>query len=144
MAESGRRTKLTPEVHKQIVAALRLGATQKIACTAAGIGERTFYEWLERGGIGEEPWAQFSHDVESALGLAAIGWLETIEASALAGNWTAAAWKLERRFPEEFGQRVRHDGKIEHDINIFRKLETMSDAELMVLVAERQHQEQSL
>lgn len=141
MADTGRRTKLTPEVHEQIVAALRLGATHRIAFTSAGIAERTFYEWLERGGAGDEPWAQFAQDVESALGQAAVGWLGTIQTAAEDGNWTAAAWKLERRFPEDFGQRLRHEGKVDHDINVFRKLETMSDAELMALVAQRQQGE---
>jgi hypothetical protein len=39
-----------------------------------------------------------------AEGRAAIGWLALIEQAAREGNWQAAAWKLERRYPETYGR----------------------------------------
>ncbi len=46
---AGRRTKLTIEIHQQIVAFIRAGTYDWIAAEAAGIGKSTFYRWLARG-----------------------------------------------------------------------------------------------
>jgi hypothetical protein len=40
---------LTEEIQQQIVAMVRAGAFAHVAASAAGVPERTFYEWLERG-----------------------------------------------------------------------------------------------
>jgi hypothetical protein len=45
----GRQTKLTPNVAQRITTAIEAGAYAREACQAAGIGESTFYLWLERG-----------------------------------------------------------------------------------------------
>jgi hypothetical protein len=41
-------SRLTPEVHQEIVAYVRAGAFAHVAARAAGISPRTFYDWLER------------------------------------------------------------------------------------------------
>lgn len=46
---AGRRSKLTAEVHGQIVAYVRAGAFDWVAAEAAGIGKSTYYRWLQRG-----------------------------------------------------------------------------------------------
>lgn len=40
---------LTPEIQAKIVGFIRGGVFAHVAARAAGIAERTFYEWLERG-----------------------------------------------------------------------------------------------
>ena len=40
---------LTPEIQDKIVAFIRAGAYAHVAAQAAGVPQRTFYEWLERG-----------------------------------------------------------------------------------------------
>lgn len=104
---TGRNTKLTPETQKLIVDALSVGATHRLACEYAGIVQETFYTWLEKGREGKEPYAEFLEQVSRTQGRAAVGWLAKIEASANAGDWRAVAWKLERRYPEEFGKSVQ-------------------------------------
>lgn len=42
-----RKTKLTPEVHREIIEALRQGAYEWVAAEAAGISHTTFYRWLK-------------------------------------------------------------------------------------------------
>lgn len=36
-----------------------------------------------------------------------ISWLAKIEAAANQGDWRAAAWKLQARYPEAYGSRTR-------------------------------------
>jgi hypothetical protein len=51
------------------------------------------------------------HDaVKEAEGKATVGWLAKIEKAASEGNWTAAAWKLERRYPNDYGRRDGREG----------------------------------
>lgn len=45
----GRPTKLTPTLQKQLVAALKTGATVVDVCKSVGLGKATFYEWLAIG-----------------------------------------------------------------------------------------------
>ncbi|MEV8636841.1 helix-turn-helix domain-containing protein [Streptosporangium sp. NPDC051023] len=64
----GRRTKLTPDTQKRIIDAVRAGATYQAAAGAAGVAERTFYQWLQKA---EQPGAdpalvQFAHDLNRA------------------------------------------------------------------------------
>lgn len=55
--EAVRHSKLTPAVHAQIVQALEAGAYARTACDLVGIGETTFYRWLQRG-------EQAEHDLQ--------------------------------------------------------------------------------
>lgn len=95
MARPTKRTKATQE---RIVKAIRLGATYELAARYGGITYETFNEWRKDS-------AEFSEAIEKAEGDAATRWLELIETSASEGNWQAAAWKLERRYPESYGRR---------------------------------------
>ena len=45
----GRPSKLVPEVQLKILTAIKCGTSYKTACLAAGIGERTFHRWKQRG-----------------------------------------------------------------------------------------------
>lgn len=134
-----RPTKLTPDVQKRIVQGIQLGATYELAAQAAGISYNSFNNWMNRGKAeierrqsprvkegteqwqAEQPFVEFLEEVKRAEGLAVIGWLATIQRAAVSGNWQAAAWKLERRYPEDYGRQVRdvtHSGKDGGDIII--------------------------
>jgi hypothetical protein len=100
----GRKTKLTPEVQDKIIQALGVGAIHEHACQYAGISHECFYNWLRLGATGRQPFADFSEAVKGAEGKAVVGWLAHIETAARAGNWQAAAWKLERRYAKGYGR----------------------------------------
>ena len=102
----GRPTKLTPETQQLIIQSLSVGATHRLACQYAGIDEDTFYTWMDKGHKGHAPYAEFAEQVKKTEGRAATGWLAKIEAAANEGNWQAAAWKLERRYPNEYGRQI--------------------------------------
>ena len=112
----GRMIKLSPDVQEKIVQAIKLGATQAIACKYAGITPSTFIRWVKRGirdhdaGLDDTVFTSFAKSIQKAEGSAAVRWLAVIEREATGGQWTAAAWKLERRYPQMYGRMIQqHD-----------------------------------
>ena len=104
-----RRTKYTPDVVQRLETAIAAGATYRLACGYAGISEDTLARWREHR-------ADFADMLVRAEASAALRWLARIE-QAGAEDWRALAWKLERRYPQEYGrtvqeQRVQHSGTI--------------------------------
>lgn len=99
-----RKSKLTPKVQSAICAAVEAGATYELAAKAAGVTYETLRVWRESK-------AAFSVALDEAEGRAAQRWLRVIERAAVEdGSWHAAAWKLERRYPESYGRQVqRHE-----------------------------------
>ena len=101
----GRKSKYTPEVVDKIVQALKLGAAYEDACNYAGISFETFRTWRAR-------YPAFLEAIKAAEGQATVHWLAAIEKAAREGNWQAAAWKLERRYPDRYGRKERVDVKV--------------------------------
>lgn len=140
----GHLPKLTPEVQATIVNYVRAGAYIETAAAAAGISKDSFYRWMRRGArekqrvekilaedetatfdevVNEEErrYVEFVDAVEKALAEAELRDLLVIGQAAKAGAWQAAAWRLERKFPERWGRRDRLEveGKLErqeHDV----------------------------
>ncbi len=97
----GRRSLCTPEVQMAFCDALEKSHTIKNACVVANISESTFYVWLARGVVGEEPYVQFMELVRYAR---ARGLVALVESIITDKDWRAKAWYLERTRPEDFGQ----------------------------------------
>lgn len=100
-------TKLTPEVEETILRHLRTGAFRKHAAEAAGVTEFAFDDWMRRGAEGEKPFAQFAQKVRKAQAEDAIRSQSIITRAQLGkidGDWKAAAWTLERKYPKLYGQ----------------------------------------
>ena len=101
------KPKLTKEMVEQAIRLKADGLSNGDIICALGVHESTFYRWigepknkLQRElceGLKKEE-AEFKHTL-----------LTTIRAAALARNqyWTAAAWLLERKFPDEYGKAER-------------------------------------
>lgn len=94
-----RPTKYTPDAAQRFETALAAGATYRLACGYAGISEDTFAAWRKR-------YPDFADMLARTDAAAALRWLERIE-QAGTDDWRALAWKLERRFPAEFGRTVQ-------------------------------------
>lgn len=103
-----RPTKLTPKLQERVVGFVRAGAYVETAAAAAGISKETLYSWLRRGAAGEAPFAAFAEAVEEAQALAEMRDLALI-GKAAETEWTAAAWRLERKFPDRYGRRTKHE-----------------------------------
>ena len=107
----GRRSKLTPEVQEKICEYVRQGLTYEIAARAAGISESTFYRWRERGERARSgKFREFWEALKRAEAEAEQRLVERILAAS-SDTWQAAAWMLERRYPDRWGRkdRVRHE-----------------------------------
>lgn len=111
-----RATKLTPELQERICRYLRLGAYVETACKCVGVHKDTFYEWMKLGNRGRKPYAAFLAAVEVAMGESEMRDL-AIVGEAAKKQWTAAAWRLERKFPDRYGRfdRMKVDAKVELD-----------------------------
>jgi hypothetical protein len=125
--QGGRPSLFTETSRHTYVQAVKLGAAPKIAAQAAGWSQRLAQEYMRRGrhlrAVDEahelEPadhppltdqeaeFVRFLRDVEEADADAGRGALAAIVRAAQKGTWQAAAWLLERRWPEDYGRRTQ-------------------------------------
>jgi hypothetical protein len=128
--------KLTPFVARRLIEAYRKGATITLAAKYAGITRQTLHTWLDDGRAqlehlaehtdGEDP---TSFPLEAGLVLLldaaqaefGVELLDTIK-SASPREWQAAAWLLERVFPDEYAKRQR----VDHTHTIVAQVEQMA------------------
>jgi len=111
----GRPTKLTPETANRIVQAVKAGATYDVAARAAGVSEATLYGWKARGA--REGTGQYFEFLERVKRAEAEGELALMGhvATAMSTTWQAAAWMLERRWPDRWGRRDRVNVELRQD-----------------------------
>lgn len=109
------KPKLTEELIEIICDLKAKGMHNKDICAAVGIHEATLYRWLNKPScklhraLGEEfkkAEARYKQEL-----------LESIRETALSKPryWTAAAWLLERKYPEEFGRPETRKTAVEVD-----------------------------
>lgn len=105
MAATGRKPKLTPELLERAVKLKKGGANNRDICAAVGIHESTFYAWVN------EPKGQAQREFSEAIKKAEADYknalLAIIARDAQERDWKAAAWLLERKYPEEYSRRDR-------------------------------------
>jgi transposase len=105
-AATGRRSKLTAEVQEKIVRVIRAGNYAYIAAEYAGIGQSTFYRWLEQGEAQTTgPYRDFREAVKAAEREAEIRAVATVQQH-MGKSWQAAMTYLERKFPQRWGRRL--------------------------------------
>lgn len=108
MAPRGSRPrKLSLETTARFTRAIKLGCTVDAAADYAGVHRTTVWAWMRGGREGKSPaHVAFAEAVDKAMADFRVAALARIH---LASNdwWQAAAWLLERRFPEEFALRNR-------------------------------------
>lgn len=130
------RSKLTPEIQAEIGKNITLGMPLKYASEAAGVPERTFYQWMEQGEKQNSgKYRDFYDYCENCKSVAVKLHMTLITKAAKEdGSWQASAWILERRHPEEFGRRekVELSGNMKHTGSI--NLHNLSDEELMEII----------
>jgi len=104
----GRPSLLTPEVIHKLVEAVSVGATWQRACDYALISYSALRKWVLIGEREDAPmlYVELVQRLKEAEGHASLAALATIRKAAAEGEWTAAAWLLERRYPNEYGRRV--------------------------------------
>lgn len=106
-AGRGRPTKLTAHVADQIVEILGDGGYAETAAAAAGVSKSTFYDWIERGDPDgtkaiDHDFRVFRQRVDEARAKGEMVRVGQVAAAA-SDDWRAAAWMLEREFPDKWG-----------------------------------------
>ena len=113
-AKVGRKTTFTEDVADRIVDLLRAGNYIETAVAAAGVARATFYDWLDRGrregtAKDDEPFRKFRERVDHARAEGEARAVTAIMAAA-AKDWRAAAWFLERQYPDRWGRGTSQTG----------------------------------
>lgn len=153
----GRPCELTSAVQETIVGLLRAGNYLETAAAYAGVNKVTVYKWLKRGARSlrkssktgepipeaELAFVEFSNAVQRARAEAEARALQLI-AKAGESQWQAAAWRLERMFPQRWGRsnRVEVSGpngepvavNVKRD-RIDKALKNLTDEQLEALAA---------
>lgn len=133
-------TKLTEPTKEAILEALASGVPPEVAAAYAGVVRSTYNDWLSRGRqalmsangnlaqvLETDPYAQFALEVEEALARFVVSNSTHIAVAGTTksdGEWQALAWQLERRFPQWFGRKTRHEvtgadgGPIQHEHSV--------------------------
>jgi transposase len=136
MAKSTNKPKISEENIKKVCEIIKGGNYMETAASYVGIAKSTLYDWMKNGArcrerlengerlnTLEKLYAQFSSELEKSLAEAEVRDVLTI-GKAAQDNWTAAAWRLERRNHERWGKKetikadVNHDGKVKIELSI--------------------------
>ena len=109
-----RTSKLTPEMQDKICNNIMLGLKYEQAALAAGICDRTLYNWKEQGQKAKSgKYFQFLQALKKAEAEGEGLLIARIQKEAKEGTWQAAAWILERRHPDRWARTTKneHTGK---------------------------------
>jgi transposase len=132
MPEIGRPTKLNDELREVIAGQLRAGNYIETAAAFAGVSKVTLYDWIRRGKRElqrveanprakvrkeEAPFVDFLNAVERAQAEAEAEDVDILRRAAR-DDWKAAAWRLERKFPDKWGRKDRLAAELEHAGNV--------------------------
>lgn len=167
-SRGGRPSKFTPETRERIISALRANAYIETAAAYAGIEKDTFYRWLKMGARAKSgPYREFSDAIKQTMGEAEVrdlaviskaangydvvktkrvigsdGKVETEETTSREFSWQAAAWRLERKYPQKWGRRDHLEvaGDEERPLKVRAEVELWADparmAKLMAAFAD--------
>ena len=110
---SGKRRKVTPEnMQEKFAEGVGLGMPVSLACKYAGMSEATYYSWqanVEQGKATEGQ-IKFLEAAKNAEAKGAAVLLARIRKAAEdPRTWQAAAWILERRYPEQYARPTRSE-----------------------------------
>ena len=117
---AGNKSKLTHEFIKDATKLAEGGLRNVDICKALGIHESTLYAWLKDE---KNPMArELSEELEKARAKRKAFMIQTITKAAREGTWQAAAWYLERVYPQEFGRCQRLPKRDEKTLDAVREL----------------------
>ena len=95
--------RLSPEMIAEVKRLKAAGNTDRTCMQYLGISKDTWYEWMKKG---EErrgtPYADFADTIKRAEAECMARNVGFIQTAAIT-TWQAAAWWLERRYPDEYG-----------------------------------------
>ena len=109
--KQGRKSKLTPELHAEIILLLKHGNFVETACNTACINKSTFYDSIKKGKKSNHPrnkYKIFQEAVEQAM-----AWSEARDVANLAKHseesHKVSQWRLTHRYPKKWGLKPYKD-----------------------------------
>lgn len=112
--KTGRPSKFTAETRGKILEALRAGNFREVAAQYAGVARSTFCHWMQSA---EPEFVAFREEVERAEQAAEVRAVALVM-SAAAQDPKHAQWWLERKFPDRWGRKDRHEIKSENTTTV--------------------------
>ena len=92
-------------MHEAILEGVGKGMPIARMCSLLRINRSTYYEWLRRGRIGENPYAKLVEDLEYVEAELEKRLMGVVMDAALEGkNWIPAMTILERKWPQNYGR----------------------------------------
>lgn len=103
----GRPTKFNEERAERLLQAVRGGNYLETAARYAGISYMTLRRWVLKADDPDAPpeYVEFRDALEKARADAEVASLAKIQKASSEGAWQAAAWYLERSWPDRWGRR---------------------------------------
>jgi hypothetical protein len=127
-------------VQRTLTFALHEGASMAHACAYAGITPQTCANWLARGeadAAGDEEFFGFFEAVTRARGQGVVTDLLAISDAVRAHDWHAAAWRLQHRYPQEYGAKLKISGDPDAPLTVLQALpQDQLDARIAALLAQ--------
>ena len=105
----GRKTKRNPALTQAICDVLRVGGTRAAAVGHVGVHISTFLDWMDR-------FPEFAEQITRAEAEAELRYTSMIFEAARSGDVRASSFWLERRRPEEWGQRAKTEVAVTFDV----------------------------
>lgn len=123
-----RQTSLTPAVQRKLVVLVTAGHTLNAAAVMCRLGPRTVREWFYAGKSGGSPLHRaFRQAIKRAQSMHERRLLGRIDTAARdPKHWTAAAWILERRYPEKYALRLTRMLESEREAMLAELRKTMN------------------
>jgi hypothetical protein len=105
ISKVGRPSKLTESRMQKLTEALRSGSYRIDACRAAGIHYNTLLAWEKRGESQKSgEYVEFLDILRRSEAEAVVSNVEIITKAAKDGDWRAAAWFLEHKYPNKWAR----------------------------------------
>ena len=121
MARVGAKSKLNQDVLARAVQLKKGGASNKDIAAAIGISESTFYAWANEPKTAMQ--LEFSEQLKKAEADYKIALLAVIAKASRERDWKAAAWLLERKYPQEYSRMDRLQAEVNQTTQAAVKVE---------------------
>ena len=125
MARAGAKPKLSKEVVSRAVQLKKGGANNKDIAAAIGVGESTFSRWIN------DPKSDLQRQLQQELKKAEADYknalLAVIAKASRERDWKAAAWLLERKYPQEYARTDRVQAEVKQETQASVRVEHYFD-----------------
>lgn len=111
---NGKPSKISKEVINILYQEISRGVPIKYACTIAGIGRNTYYEWIKKAkelpDDSDSLYKYFEKKKDEGIAMAVASRVEQIRVD---NSWQSSAWWLERVDYEHFGKKQTIDANVD-------------------------------